>query len=222
MALPYVAVIFSLSCTLVLSSQLKNDPLNRCVARGNGTTFNITSLPWESFVFYDNRSPPYKYTLSSPCADISEWINPCPTFPSNTSILCQYDHLTSGEYYDCGNINLPPIWLLNYWSPKQFSILFGGGYYWRLTNLTFIVDQTIETPIASFVSESPYLQYNVIIRGKCVGQPWGCTSEGKPIDDFVINPPLDIEEPILGWNTMHVNQTGGSCCSKDCGECLND
>jgi hypothetical protein len=204
------------------SSQLKNDLVNRCVARGNGTVFNISSLPWESFVFYDTRNPPYKYTLSSPCSETSQWINPCPTFPSNTSILCQYDHLTQGEYYDCGNVNSPPIWFMNYWQPLQFSILFSGGTYWRITNLTFVVDNTIDPPVATFVSESPYLQYNVIIRGKCVGQPWGCNSDGKPTDDFVIDPSIDMNEPIDGWNAMHINKTGGACCTPDCSDCLNE
>ena len=195
------------------ASQLRNDPLSLCVARGNGTTFNISSLPWESFAFSDSRG--YAYTLSSPCAPRAAWTHACPTFADNSTVLCQKDHITAGLWYDCGGVTLPPTWLLNGWAPQQFTILFGGGNNWRITNVTFVVDASVDPPVAAFDGEAPYLQYNVVVRGKCVGQPWGCGSGGDDAP-FVLDPPLEEPEPVAGFYAMHVNETGGSCCAGEC------
>ena len=195
------------------ASQLRNDPLSLCVAHGNGTTFNISALPWESFSFQDSRG--YAYTLSSPCAPRKSWTHACPTFDDNSTVLCQKDHITQGLWYDCGGVTLPPTWLLNGWAPQQFTILFGGGNNWRITNVTFVADPSVDPPVASFDGESPYLQYNVVVRGKCVGQPWGCNSGGGPAS-FALDPPLEGPEPVAGYFAMHVNATGGSCNSGDC------
>ena len=197
--------------SVVTASQLRNDPLSRCVAYGNGTVFNNTSLPWSSFTFADSRG--YTYWLSSPCAPKREWTHECPGFPDNSTALCQKDHLTAGLFYDCGGVALPPTWLLNGWNPQQYTILFGGGNNWRITNVTFVVDATVDPPVASFDGESPYLQYNVVVRGKCVGQPWGCSSDGASAP-FALDAPLG-EEPVAGFFAMHVNATGGSC-NGDC------
>lgn len=196
------------------ASQLRNDPLSLCVAHGNGTTFNITALPWESFVFHDSDRG-YAYTLSSPCAERSAWTHACPAFADNTTVLCQRDHLNPSIYYDCGGVAQPPVWLLNGWGPPYFSVLFGGGNNWRLTNVTFVVDATLDVPVATFLSESPYLQYNVEVRGRCVGQPWGCSRDFSAPAPFALEAGL-APEPVAGFHAMHVNATGGSCCSGDC------
>ena len=191
------------------SSQLRNDPTSRCVAYGNGTTFNITALPWSSFSFTDARN--YKYVLMSPCAE-EPWFA-CPGFDAASVVLCQKDHLTEGMWYDCGGVTTPPVWLLSQFD--RFTVLFGNGNNWRITNVTFIIDPTVDPPVASFVDESPYEQYNVVVRGKCVGQPWGCASDGGAAP-FAIDAQLvaAAETQPPGWLAMHANATGGACCEE--------
>jgi hypothetical protein len=207
----FLVLVLVLSAPGASASQLRNDPLSLCVAYGNGTVFNVSSLPWSSFSFSDARG--YTYWLSSPCAPKQEWTHACPGFADNSTVLCQKDHLTAGLFYDCGGVTLPPTWLLNGLGLQQFTILFGGGNNWRITNVTFVADATVNPPVASFDGESPYLQYNVVVRGKCVGQPWGCSSDGAAAQ-FALDAPLG-EEPVAGYHAMHVNATGGSC-NGDC------
>ena len=171
-------------------SLLTPDADSLCVARGNGTTFNITALPWP-FTFSDSRG--YNYTLQSPCA-APEAVVPCPQHDASENVvMCQKDHITEGEFFACG-LPQPAMWLLpDAWGRQRWSILFGGGDTWRVANVTFVVDPTAETTTATFLSESPYLQYNILISGKCVGQPTfeACTGSTPP---SVSRPPgVDVE-----------------------------
>jgi hypothetical protein len=153
-----------------LASQLRVDPHNPCVAHGNGSVFNITGLPWP-FTFTDSNN--YAYTLNSPCGPAAN-LTSCPGFPKTEVVLCQKDHWTPGEYYNCGT-PASALWILpNAWGTQGWSILFQGGNNWRMTNVTFVADSSVPTPTAEFTGESPYLQYNVLIRGACVGQPFNC------------------------------------------------
>ena len=161
-------------------SLLTPDADDLCVARGNGTVFNISSLPWP-FSFNDTRG--YGYVLQSPCAARAD-VLPCPQHAASEAVvLCQRDHATAGEFFACG-LPQPAMWLLpDAWGRARWSVLFGGGDTWRVTNVTFVADDNgPDPPVASFTSESPYLQYNVLIRGKCVGQPSfnGCPGSTPP------------------------------------------
>lgn len=162
---------------LASASLLTPDPSDHCVAYGNGTTFNVTSLPWPFLLSNDARG--YNYTLQSPCAGT---VVPCPQHDEKQNVvLCQKDHVTAGEYFACG-LPTPAMWLLpDAWGRQRWSILFGGGDTWRVANISFVVDETIDPPIATFLDEKPYLQYNVIITGKCVGQPsYSCPGSTPP------------------------------------------
>jgi hypothetical protein len=156
------------AASLAAGSLLTPDASDLCVARGNGTTFNITALPWP-FRFSDSRG--YAYTLQSPCARPAD-VLPCPQHDAAENVvLCQKDHLTAGEFFACG-LPQPAMWLLpDAWGMRRWSVLFGGGDTWRVANVTFVVDPTVDPPTAVFLGEEPYLQYNVLITGKCVGQP---------------------------------------------------
>lgn len=69
------------------------------------------------------------------------------------------------------------------WGAPAWSILFFNGNDWRMTNVTFIVDSSITSPsIVMFESEYPFLQYDILITGPCIGQPWPCNSDGPQKD----------------------------------------
>jgi hypothetical protein len=163
---------------LACASLLTPDAGDFCAAYGNGTTFNITSLPWP-FTFSDARG--YNYTLQSPCAKA---VIPCPQHDgAQNVVLCQKDHITAGEYFSCG-LPTPAMWLLpDAWGTRRWSILFGGGDSWRVANVSFTVDAAVDPPTAVFLGEQPYLQYNVLITGKCIGQP-GSTCAGSTPPEF--------------------------------------
>ena len=169
--LPLVA-----SAALARGSLLTPDAADLCVARGNGTTFNITSLPWP-FHFTDARG--YAYTLQSPCARPGD-VLPCPQHEAaDNVVLCQKDHQTAGEFFACG-LPAPAMWLLpDAWGVRRWSVLFGGGDTWRVANVTFVVDDAVDPPTAVFLGEAPYLQYNVLVTGRCVGQPSASTCAGS-------------------------------------------
>ena len=175
------ACVFFALPLLSSASLLTPDATDLCTAYGNGTTFNVTSLPWP-FTFSDSRG--YNYTLQSPCAAPST-IVPCPQHDETQNVvLCQKDHITEGEYFACG-LPTPAMWLLpDAWGRQRWSVLFGGGDTWRVANVTFLVDEPVDPPTATFLGEQPYLQYNVLITGKCVGQPGsGCAGSTPPAFD---------------------------------------
>jgi len=65
-----------------------------------------------------------------------------------------------------------PIWILEkLWTDWEWTIYYVDGMQWRNTVVKFVRDATLETPTIKFISEKPGLQYNLEIRGKCIGQP---------------------------------------------------
>ena len=93
-------------------------------------------------------------------------------------MLCQRDN-ASPSYFSCA-VSENAIWTLpDPWGRQKWSIIAVGGQSWRMTNITFIVDAAVETPEAAFLAEDPYLQYNLVVRGKCIGQP-GCGGKLEP------------------------------------------
>eukprot|EP01121_Diplochlamys_sp_Union-15-3_P015735 TRINITY_DN5254_c0_g1_i1.p1 TRINITY_DN5254_c0_g1~~TRINITY_DN5254_c0_g1_i1.p1 ORF type:complete len:173 (+),score=30.65 TRINITY_DN5254_c0_g1_i1:25-519(+) len=146
---------------LCLSSQLEPDAKNPCVAYGNGTVFDISSLFSYPVVISDD---PRNYTY---------WWNPCSGYKCNSYqppgkfAICQ----KADQFYGCG-LYESPIWLLQEYFGR-LTILYPGGFQWRMTSIEFIEDKTIDPPTIQFKGEEPYLQYNFEVRGKCVGLPKG-------------------------------------------------
>jgi len=173
--------IILLSCILVFlvnlinGIQLQVDRQDACVAYGNGTVYNVSSLNWP-FVFHDTRN--YTYTLASPCQPNLQ----CPGYEGTEVILCQEDHNTPDIYYNGGEAK-NAVWTVTNmwgWDPTTWSILFFNGNDWRMTNVTFIVNTSIQEPEITFISEYPYLQYDILITGACIGQPWPCNNNNLP------------------------------------------
>ena len=65
----------------------------------------------------------------------------------------------------------------DFYTSNTFTILYPGGYEWRMTNITFVIDEEVDQPYIAFIRRS-ILQYNFLVKGKCLGQPqWGKCGE---------------------------------------------
>jgi len=161
-----LALVVVLSClSLTEAFQLRVQSGEPWIAYGNGTKYDV-SKP------FDFASGPIQVS-----SGYSYWYNPlggvtCGSSgpnPNAASIaVCQKadQYYAVGQYYD-------PIWLMQ---PNGWAIYYTNGVGWRFTIINFVIDETVETPQFTFLSESPLEQYNLEIRGRCIGQiQYGCT-----------------------------------------------
>ena len=152
---------------------LTRDPDNLCKAYGNGTFFDISGvLEYPAQAQGPGINPAIWNYWYSPCK-----LYPCDGYPdTNDNAVCQL----ADQYYNCGTMQ-NAVWLWNGVYSEEggasFSIYYPGGWQgsWRNSNVTFIQDSTVTEPKIQFISESPYLQYNFIIRAPCIGQD-GCNN----------------------------------------------
>ncbi|XP_064400518.1 uncharacterized protein LOC135346725 [Halichondria panicea] len=135
-------------------------PDHKCQATCNGTTFDISKI----FGYPMNVIGKYYSYLLDPCNGVV-----CPDAFNTTGVaFCQ----KADQYYNCGLIK-EPIWLFNYnFQDIQFTVQYPWGTDWRITEITFIEDKSVEKTTIEFVNEKPNLQYNFLVRGKCIGQPY--------------------------------------------------
>eukprot|EP00048_Salpingoeca_helianthica_P016249 m.231277 g.231277 ORF g.231277 m.231277 type:complete len:187 (-) comp18310_c0_seq1:241-801(-) len=163
MAVSSVIFICCFLLALASASQLRNDPENPFVAYGNGTVFDISKVFTYPVSFKEARGYTYWWDPRNVSCGSQRMVAP----------VCQ----KADQYYECGTAS--PVWLLQQYNPFKFVIQYPGGQWWRITMITFLEDATIDPPQISFVSEDPYLQYNFLVKGKCVGQPFGCGSDSE-------------------------------------------
>eukprot|EP00730_Choanoeca_flexa_P003238 TRINITY_DN11336_c0_g9_i1.p1 TRINITY_DN11336_c0_g9~~TRINITY_DN11336_c0_g9_i1.p1 ORF type:complete len:187 (+),score=30.37 TRINITY_DN11336_c0_g9_i1:75-635(+) len=135
------------------------------VATGNGTCFDITNiLPWP--LHLTGPSPPAQTNLTEGYGYVLDPVHgvKCPNMPDDT-VMCQYADFPRG----CGSIN-KPVWRLESFNPIKYTITYLNGFNWRLTEITFIQDDTVKDAKIKMTGEGPYLEYGVEIRAACVGQ----------------------------------------------------
>eukprot|EP01096_Ripella_sp_DP13-Kostka_P007897 TRINITY_DN291_c0_g2_i1.p1 TRINITY_DN291_c0_g2~~TRINITY_DN291_c0_g2_i1.p1 ORF type:complete len:216 (-),score=94.08 TRINITY_DN291_c0_g2_i1:46-603(-) len=164
-----IAILVALmACvSMVQASQLFVQSGVPWVAYGNGTKYDISKV----FDF-----------ANGPVNAGGYWYNPlgnvsCPGAQNpNTAALCQ----KADRYYNIGQFH-NPIWLLN---SNGWTIYYTNGEGFRFSIVTFIIDQTVEKPTFTFTNESPLEQYNLVVRGKCLGQPFSsCSSGSESLED---------------------------------------
>lgn len=160
MALIILAVLFFGFVDLTLAAQCLPDPTNPCKARCNGTTFDISNLFDYPVKLSDSRGYSYMW---SPCTGYPQCNN---SMNDPDCAICQH----ADQYYNCGRTK-DPIYLFNYhFDTFVYQIQYLWGIDWRMTVFTFLQDKTQEETTIEFTGEDPYLQYNFLVRGKCVGQ----------------------------------------------------
>mmetsp|Transcript_28042 Transcript_28042/g.34234 ORF Transcript_28042/g.34234 Transcript_28042/m.34234 type:complete len:180 (-) Transcript_28042:45-584(-) len=173
-----ISVFFIIFTSQINGYMLTVNESNPCMALGNGTKFDISNIfKYPVGLSGAGTESPYNYWWS-PCKPYN-----CPnSFPNNDDVaVCQ----KADQYYNCGSIS-NAIWL---WNPisnthsNSITILYPGGQMmsWRNVNVTLIQDNHAIKPIWEQVTEYPYLQYNIIVRAKCIGmtgwdEPVSCTN----------------------------------------------
>jgi hypothetical protein len=180
--------MLSLLATTATASLLIRDAHNPCVAYGNATIFNITSLfRWPAVVTgppdYDNK----KYQYSWACGGLAAkaMANGSHTAcADNDTAVCQHDP-TTGLEYNAGALSTalwlgaafngePTEWTILYPNtqrapPSPYSGIGGAGI--RLSRVHFVVDKSVASPQLSMLGEEPFTEYQLEVRGACIGQP---------------------------------------------------
>eukprot|EP00730_Choanoeca_flexa_P003237 TRINITY_DN11336_c0_g8_i1.p1 TRINITY_DN11336_c0_g8~~TRINITY_DN11336_c0_g8_i1.p1 ORF type:complete len:177 (+),score=18.14 TRINITY_DN11336_c0_g8_i1:70-600(+) len=156
-------VCFALLISSTSAMQLLVNENVSTVATGNGTCFDITNiLPWPLHL----QGPPVKYNHPEIFTYVFDPVKgvQCPNMPKDT-VMCQYADFPRG----CG-IKSQPIWRLETLSPFKFTITYPNGFSWRLTEVTFIQDDSVKDTQVKMIGEGPFLEYKIEVRGACVGQ----------------------------------------------------
>mmetsp|Transcript_38095 Transcript_38095/g.74916 ORF Transcript_38095/g.74916 Transcript_38095/m.74916 type:complete len:184 (-) Transcript_38095:145-696(-) len=176
-------ILFLLCFFGVKASLLVRDKNNPCVAYGNASTFNITSLfNWPVQVTEGG----YIYNLDCRGG----------VFPNATTVNIAVGQQSSrtGIHYNAGEVT-GALWFAEFnWfrgSSSTFQIMYpasqtkviyppydADGEGIRVSHLTFVVDKTVPKPTIEMLGEKPYTEYNFVIRGKCIGQPDRSTEKG--------------------------------------------
>lgn len=160
-----LAFVFGLAVLgAVHGYQLEIAPNDTCLARGNGTCFNLHDILSYPVSFTAPGSSPdvYKYWWD-PCSGVKCYDSP------NTIAVCQL----ADQLYSCGL--LQPVWFWNgVYSPSQgrtpsIQILYPNGDTWRNTYVNITLNPNRTTPLVEFRGEIPYLQYNIYIETNDIG-----------------------------------------------------
>ena len=193
------------------ASLLLRDAANPCVAYGNGTIFNITSLfRWPAVVdgLEDADGKQYQYSwacgglrLSGRAGPKNGTLAPC---GGDDVAVCQHDRPLALDY-DAGAVSTA-LWLGQFngevddWTimlpntqpskppPSPFSGAGGDGI--RVSKVHFVVDKTVPSPVLKMLGEEPFTEYNFEVRGACIGQP-SFSSPGRYCDPSAVTVEMD-------------------------------
>eukprot|EP00039_Didymoeca_costata_P016139 m.285511 g.285511 ORF g.285511 m.285511 type:complete len:218 (-) comp16341_c0_seq16:48-701(-) len=168
---------------------------NPCVAYGNGSVFNISSLfDWPVKVRGPGLGGEYEYTW-----DCHGGVK-CENDDDNKTLLAMQPSIAVCQTKVSGDgsvgLSFPAgyatqtMWFASfnwYYDPSRsdnnFTIMYptsdgpgspysgiaGGGI--RVTHVTFMVDESVKTPQIEMSGEYPYTEYHISVRGACLGQP---------------------------------------------------
>lgn len=188
------------------ASLLLRDTANPCVAYGNGTVFNITSLfRWPAVVngMTDGDGKQYEYSwacggLRLSAADSRNGTSAPPCGGDDVAV-CQHDRPLTLDY-NAGAVSTA-LWLGQFngevddWTilfpntqpskppPSPFSGAGGDGI--RVSKVHFVVDKSVPSPVLKMLGEEPFTEYNFEVRGACIGQP-SFSSPGRFCDPSVV------------------------------------
>lgn len=163
-----LAVAVVLLVSDVHAAQLEVDDANPCQAKWNGTMFDISDV-FEYPVAVPNNGSGYSYWFS-PCPAERGGAGACPHSPDDLSVAaCQ----KADQFYVTGQVS-DALWLLQtgYAGTPVWDVYLRDGASWRVTKVRFEVDLEQHEPTIEFVSEDPYLTYNMLVKGRCIGQAY--------------------------------------------------